>query len=75
MEKQSLWDRLKPEFKESIIRFWGEKPKSLQNIQDELSCNYWYNDLSYGTIKDVYWACYETFSDVSELKLMQMFND
>lgn len=73
--KQSLWERLKPEYKESIIRFWSEKEASMQHIQKELSSKNFFNDLEYGTVKNIYWACFETFSDVSELKLMSMFND
>jgi len=70
---KTLLERLKPEFKKQINDFWNGYDSSIELIEKELSSCYYYNDLKYGTIKEIYWACFGVFKDVNEAELNEMF--
>lgn len=71
---KTLWEKLKTENKEKVENHWREKPIVLQSIKDEMTCVNWYKDLSYSTIKNIYYPCYGLFEEIKEINLINLFN-
>lgn len=72
--KTTLWDKLNPNYKEQIERFWCDKPMLLKSIKNEMSMTSWYNELKYSTIKNIYYPCFGMFEEISEMNLVKLFN-
>lgn len=68
---KNLFERLKPEYREKIIDYWGEDYGNL--ICDELKKSSCLNDLTFGTVKHIYWPNYGFFNDIDTLNLNALF--
>lgn len=63
---KTLFERLKPEFREQLESQLERYPSSIGKIIDELKENYFYVDIKYGTVLETGLFISGTFEDMFE---------
>lgn len=63
---KTLFERLKPEFREQLESQLEKYPKTIERIIDELKENYFYVDVKYGIVLETGLFISGTFEDMFE---------